>query len=195
MVSHPAPSCAPTTSLRSGRIGCRFTVVRGAERVRVANQVCGSQWVPSVLGAIGGGLAVGLTLDECAAGIARVAPFEGRMQPVTTPDGVTFIRDDCKAPLWTLDACFDFMRAARARRKIIVIGTLSDCGAGAPKKYVKVARRAQEIADITVFVGPWASQRAQGTQARTTGALRISAMSEMPPSTSIRLLAKAIWSC
>ena len=46
------------------------------------------------------------------------------MQPVTTADGVSFIRDDFKAPLWTLDACFEFMKSAHARRKIIVIGTL-----------------------------------------------------------------------
>ena len=29
------------------------------------------------------------------------------MQPVTTADGITFIRDDWKAPLWTVDASFD----------------------------------------------------------------------------------------
>ena len=80
------------------------------------------------------------------------------MQPVDTPEGVTFIRDDYKAPLWTAETCFEFIATARARRKIIVIGSLSDCGAGAPEKYIKVAKRAQEIADLTIFVGPWASQ-------------------------------------
>lgn len=78
--------------------------------------------------AVGGGLATGMTLAQCAEGIASVAPFDGRMQPVTTPDGVTFIRDDFKAPLWTLDACLEFMKTAQAKRKIIVIGTLSDYG-------------------------------------------------------------------
>ena len=88
--------------------------------------MCGTHWIPSVLGAIGGGLAAGMTLDECAKGIASVAPFDGRMQPVDTPEGVTFIRDDYKAPLWTVDACFEFMKVARAQRKIIVIGELQD---------------------------------------------------------------------
>ena len=115
----------------------QMTVVRGTERVPLRTQLCGSHWVPSVLGAIGGGLAIGLSLRECAEAIARVAPFEGRMQPVTTPDGVTFIRDDYKAPLWTVDACFDFMKTARAKRKIIVIGTLSAYGHSIEDKYVK----------------------------------------------------------
>ena len=135
-----------------------FTLVHHAAHVKVRTQLCGAHWVPAVLGAMGGALASGLTLAECAEGIAQVPPFEGRMQPVVTPDGVTFIRDDYKAPLWTVDACFAFMMAAQARRKIMVIGSLSDCGAGAPEKYAKVAKRAQEIADITIFVGPWASQ-------------------------------------
>ena len=136
-----------------------FTALYGTERMHVRTQLCGTHWIPAVLSAIGGGLATGMSLADCAAGIATVAPFEGRMQPVTTSDGVTFIRDDFKAPLWTLDACYEFMKAAKARRKIIVIGTLSDYGAGtgASKKYADAARAAQEIADITLFVGPWAS--------------------------------------
>jgi UDP-N-acetylmuramoyl-tripeptide--D-alanyl-D-alanine ligase len=136
-----------------------MTLVRGTERVRLRTELCGLHWIPSVLGAIGGALAVGMSLQECAEAIAGVAPVDGRMQPVTTPEGVTFIRDDFKAPLWTIDASFEFMKAARAKRKIIVVGTLSDVGSGtgAAKKSADVARRAQQIADITVFVGPWAS--------------------------------------
>ncbi len=135
----------------------QMTLVYGTQRVKLVTQLCGTHWIPSVLGAIGGGLATGLTLEECATGIAAVAPFEGRMQPVTTPEGVTFIRDDFKAPLWTLDACFDFMKAARAKRKIIVIGELSEIVSKKGNKYAKAAALAQEAADIVLFVGPWAS--------------------------------------
>jgi len=150
----------------------QVSVVRGTERIKVKTQLCGKHWVTSVLGAIGGGLATGLTLSECTNGIARVAPFLGRMQPVPTADGVTFIRDDWKAPLWTVDSCLEFMTEARANRKIIVIGNLSDCGAGAPEKYVKVAKRAQDVADLTVFVGPWASQVLKARKPGKEDALR-----------------------
>ncbi len=152
----------------------QMTLVRGAERVPLRTQLCGPHWIPSVLGAVGGGLATGLSLDECAEGIASAEPPDGRMQPVTTPDGVAFLRDDFKAPLWTVDACFDFMMAARAKRKIIVIGTLSDhgAGAGASKKYATVAQRAQDIADFTVFVGPWASSALKARRPGREDALR-----------------------
>ena len=99
---------SPNAELRAEEISSvwperlQMTLVRGSERVKLSTQLCGTHWVPSVLGAIGGGLAARMTLDECAKGIAGVAPFDGRMQPVTTSDGITFIRDDYKAPLWTV---------------------------------------------------------------------------------------------
>lgn len=141
-----------------------MTVVHGAERARVFTQLCGMHWVPSVLGAIGGGMATGMSLAECAQGLASVAPFDGRMQPVTTPDGVTFIRDDFKSPLWTIDACFAFMKSALAARKIIVIGELQEVGTQKGKKYSRTASLAQEIAEITIFVGPWASSALKARQ-------------------------------
>jgi UDP-N-acetylmuramyl pentapeptide synthase len=169
---------SPHAELRAEDIGSawpdrlQLTLVRGAERVRLATQLCGSHWVPAVLGAVGGGLAAGLSLTECADGIARVAPFDGRMQPVTTPDGVTFIRDDFKAPLWTVDSCFDFMKAARAQRKIIVIGEISDIGPKKGNKYAKIATLAQEFADMVVFVGPWAPSVLTARKPGRDGALR-----------------------
>lgn len=150
-----------------------FTATWQSQRARVSTRLCGPHWLTSALAAIGGGLAAGLTLEECAQGLARAAPFEGRMQPVTTTGGVTFVRDDFKAPLWTVDASLAFMDTARAPRKIIVVGTLSDCGPGISQKYARVARRAQGIADLTVFVGPSASYALKAREAGREDALRV----------------------
>jgi UDP-N-acetylmuramoyl-tripeptide--D-alanyl-D-alanine ligase len=150
----------------------QMKLVRGSDRVKLNTRLCGTHWVPSVLGAIGGGLAAGMTLAECAKGIASVAPFDGRMQAVETPEGVTFIRDDYKAPLWTLDACFEFMKSARAKRKIIVIGELQDIASQKGAKFAKTAILAQEIADITIFVGPWASSVLKARKPGTDETLR-----------------------
>ena len=152
----------------------QMTLLWQGERVPLKTQLCGAHWLAAVLGAVGGALATGLTLHECVLAMANLPSFEGRMQPVTTLEGVTFIRDDYKAPLWTLDACFDFMKAAQAKRKIIVIGTLSDFGpgTGASKRYADVARVAQETADITLFVGPWASSVLKARKPGQADALR-----------------------
>ncbi len=134
-----------------------ITIVRGNERVLIRTQLCGTHWVPSVLAAIAAATAMGLSLQECADGIAKVEPFVARMQPVTTTDNVTFIRDDWKAPVWTLNACFEFMQAARAKRKILVIGTLADYPGSATKEYARVARQVVDLADHVIFVGQWAA--------------------------------------
>ena len=160
VITYGESACA---DLRAESIQCvwperlQMVLVWGTQRVPLRTQLCGTHWVAAVLGAIGGGLAAGMTLTECAQGIASVAPFEGRMQPVTSPDGVTFIRDDWKAPLWTVDACFDFMKSAQATRKIVVLGELSDAGYSKSTAYARVATHAQEWADITILVGAWAS--------------------------------------
>lgn len=67
------------------------------------------------------------------------------------------MRDDVKAPFWSFDATFEFLRSATPRRKIIVIGELSEIGnIKKADAYRRIAVRAQEVADISVFVGPWA---------------------------------------
>jgi UDP-N-acetylmuramyl pentapeptide synthase len=75
------------------------------------------------------------------------------MQPVATRDGVTFIRDDFKGSLWTIPPVFDFMRNARAARKIIVIASLSHCGPDEEAAYLDVAEQAAAVADHTILVG------------------------------------------
>ena len=155
---------SPNAQLRAENVSSiwparlKLAVVYGDEQVTVVTQLCGTHWLPSVLGAIGAGLATGMTLSACAEAIAKVPPFEGRMQPVTLPDGVSFVRDDLKAPFWTFDTCFEFLATAQARQKFIVVGELSEVGS--IKKaiaYRRIAAKAQTVADVTVFVGPWAS--------------------------------------
>ena len=150
----------------------QMTLVWGAERVALRTQLCGTHWLPAVLGAIGGGLAAGLSLADCTDAIVGVAPFDGRMQPVASTDGVHFIRDDFKAPVWTVDACLEFMKSARAKRKIMVIGELSDVGPEKGGKYRRVAVRAQDVADIVIFVGPWASSALKARKFGNEGGLR-----------------------
>ena len=153
---------APQASLRATSVRSEWpgrlelTVSYRNEEVRVLTRLCGTHWLPSVLGAIGGGLAFGMSLEECAYALAQIEPYTGRMQPVEAPGGLTFIRDDFKAPLWTVDASLAFMRDARASRKIVVFGSLSDCGSQVSGKYLATAVKAQAVADHIVFVGPWA---------------------------------------
>lgn len=134
-----------------------FTVSWQGECARVQTQLCGAHWVPVVMAALATAVAMGVPLATAAAAVFAVEPFEGRMSPAVLDDGVTFIRDDWKAPYWGIAPSFDFMRQARAARKVVVMGTISDYSGPYTPRYVRIAREALEIADCVVFVGPRAS--------------------------------------
>ncbi|OQA26936.1 MAG: UDP-N-acetylmuramate--L-alanine ligase [Verrucomicrobia bacterium ADurb.Bin345] len=130
-----------------------FTACHGSDRARVETQLLGAHWLPSILGAVAAGRALDFSLEEMAAAVRGVAPAAGRMSPAILPDGVTFIRDDWKAPLWSVTTVLDFLRQARADRKIVVFGTFSDFPGDRARKYQKAAREALQVADHVVFVG------------------------------------------
>jgi len=136
-----------------------FTVRYAGQMHTVHTQLCGAHWVPCVLAALAVGIGLGVPLATAVQAVHKVPPFPRRMDLVQHPDGVTFIRDDYKAPLWSIPAALQFMREARAQQKVIVIGTISDFPTGSGNRnrvYATVARQALEVADHVVFVGPHA---------------------------------------
>ena len=136
-----------------------LTVSYKGESARVHTQLCGAHLVPNVLAAMAVGQAMGVSLQSAATAVSSVAPVLGRMCPIESPDGVTFIRDDFKAPVWAIPPALDYIRRATARRKIIILGTLSDyTGGTASTHYARIARQALEAAEYVFFVGQWASR-------------------------------------
>lgn len=134
-----------------------FTAHYEDKAVVVRSRLCGTHWISSLLAALAVGVAAGIPLEQSAKAIEGVEPHPSRMYPVFSDDGVTFVMDDWKSSLWTFPAVFDFLRVAQARRKIMIIGTLSDYGGAASRAYLRTARTALEVADHVIFVGPMAS--------------------------------------
>jgi UDP-N-acetylmuramyl pentapeptide synthase len=120
----------------------------------VNTQLHGEQLALPVLAALGVALAAGLPLDQAITALARARPAQGRMQIVTGDDGVVFVRDDWKAPHWSIEAPLAFLKAARAKRKVAIIGSVSDSPRGPAQRYAQIARLALQAADLVVFVGP-----------------------------------------
>jgi len=131
-----------------------LAVRHGDERVAVETQLVGRHQAHSVLAAMAVGVAAGVPLATTARRIATMAPVPGRMCPVETADGITFLDDRAKAPLWSMSAAFEVLRTARARRKVAVIGHISDYPGNARRAYKRTAESALQAADLAVFVGP-----------------------------------------
>jgi UDP-N-acetylmuramyl pentapeptide synthase len=67
---------------------------------QVATQLHGTQLALSVLAALGVAVALDLPLARAIDALERATAAEGRMQIVAADGGITFVRDDWKAPLW-----------------------------------------------------------------------------------------------
>lgn len=140
-----------------------FTLHYEGRALEVRTQLCGTHLLSGVLAALAVGLAMGIPLEEAVRAVGALPPFERRMSPFEHPEGFTIISDDFKAPLWSLPAAFAFMKEARAQRKVIVLGTISDYAGKSDTTYVAVARQALEAADRVIFVGN-ASAKALGAR-------------------------------
>jgi UDP-N-acetylmuramyl pentapeptide synthase len=130
-----------------------FTLRAGERSHTVRTRLCGEHWVTSALAALGVAAAMNLPLEPAAEALAGVEPPPARMSPVVL-NGVTFVRDDVKAPLWTMDAAFAFLAQARVGRKLAVIGTISDYFGSTSRAYRRAAEGALAVADEVLFVGP-----------------------------------------
>jgi UDP-N-acetylmuramyl pentapeptide synthase len=145
--------------LRGEEISCAWpdrlslTVVYGSDRLRLRTRLVGKHWVHAVLAALATGMALEMPLTDSARVMEEIEPVDGRMKPHVTPDGVTFIDDSWKAPLWTFPASLEFVKMARARRKVVIIGRISDYLGTASENYSAAARKALEVADKAIFVG------------------------------------------
>lgn len=131
----------------------RFTAVRGGERFEIETRLFGEHWLPSVLAALAVGLELGVDRDAAVAAIAAAPPERHRLSEARFPDGVTFLEDDWKAPGWSLEAAFDVLRTARARRRVLVLGQISDDSRKPRRLLLDVLAQAAHAADLVIVVG------------------------------------------
>lgn len=143
------------------------------KRYELITRLHGMQLVTSLLCALGVGLAADVRIDDALEALGGATNSPGRMQVETLEDGVTFVRDDFKAPQWSLQAPLDFLREAHARRKVAVIGTISDTPNEPARRYAKAARAALEVADLVLLVGPHTISTERANRIRSDGSLRL----------------------
>jgi UDP-N-acetylmuramoyl-tripeptide--D-alanyl-D-alanine ligase len=145
--------------LRASQIAARwpdrlsFTVEwRGSKR-RIQTRLVGEFWTTSILAALACALELGVDFDAAAAEVEKFAPIYSRHSAHGITGGPDFVIDTAKAPYGTIMAVVDFLKAARAPRKTLVIGNISDYAGSSSNKYRKVAREALTAGIRVVGVG------------------------------------------
>jgi UDP-N-acetylmuramoyl-tripeptide--D-alanyl-D-alanine ligase len=143
----------------------RLEVVSGEQRVELHTQLVGAHWQASVMAALAAAVACGILFEEAAKKIGRVPPFAGRMQPVALPSGATIMRDEENGSPDTVEAMFEVLRNARAKRRGLVFSDQSDSKEKPRKRLRAVGRLASELCDFAVFVGDHAHHGVAGATA------------------------------
>ncbi len=141
------------TAIWPGRLA--VTVSHGGETQTLQTRLVGLANTVPVLAAVAGGLALGLSLAEVAAILARVEPVDGRLCPYETAEGVTYLDNAWKSPLHILPAVLDVLATAQVARRIAVFGAISDFAGSSSARYRQVARQAMQVAEVVVFCGSW----------------------------------------
>lgn len=109
-------------------------------------------WLP-VTAAASAAHQLGVPQDIIAQRIASFEPVVGRCSVIELPDDRHFVLDTYKAPQHSLVQAFEIARTARATRRRIVLGQLSDTTGGGTTAYRKAYRLARDCADELIFVG------------------------------------------
>ena len=143
------------------------------KEIEVRTQLCGAHWTTAVLAALTVGVASGIPMEAAARAVESVEAYPSRMYPITCSDGVSFVVDDWKSSVWTLASVFDFVKHARATRKFIALGTLSDYAGSAGYTYETTARAALDLADHVIFVGPMATHALRAKEPNNADRLHV----------------------
>jgi UDP-N-acetylmuramoyl-tripeptide--D-alanyl-D-alanine ligase len=131
----------------------RFTAVVNGQRQEIRTRLLGTHWVGSILACIAVAHHLGVPLDQIARVIEGVSPYPARMQVVRLPSGAVVIRDEFKGSRHTINAAFEELRKASARRKFLVFCDVSESSLSPRIRLGKIGRKAAELFDYAIFIG------------------------------------------
>ncbi len=129
-----------------------FTALWRGQSRRFQTRFVGEYWITSILAALACALEQGLTLDQATL-IESFEPLYNRNSLHYVKDGPIFIADSLKAPFGSIQTTLDLLARARAPRKTLVLGNLSDYSGSSSNKYRRVARDALSAGARVIGVG------------------------------------------
>jgi UDP-N-acetylmuramoyl-tripeptide--D-alanyl-D-alanine ligase len=140
--------------IKHGPDGEEFTVASQKETVRVHLPVLGEHMVLNALQAIGIGLAFGLSLPECAAGLAKTALPSGRLQ-VKALGGISIVNDAYNANPDSMIAALKAVANLPANgRRVAALGAMGELGPESLVSHERVGKAVAEHGfDVLIAVG------------------------------------------
>jgi len=159
--------------IRQSAEGSEFTIVEGAHRCRAQLPVAGSHMVQNALLAVAAGRAFGLSIEECAAGLAAAPLTKARLQ-IREIGGVQFLDDSYNANPDSMKAALRTLVELDADgKRIAVLGEMRELGTESERGHREVGETAATLGvDQLITIGDAAELIAEG--ARTAGLDKVS---------------------
>ena len=158
--------------IRQSAEGSEFTIVEGAHRCRAQLPVAGSHMVQNALLAVAAGRAFGLSIEECAAGLAAAPLTKARLQ-IKEIGGVQFLDDSYNANPDSMKAALRTLVELDADgKRIAVLGEMRELGSESERGHREVGETAATL-DVNqlITIGDTAELIAEG--ARTAGLQKV----------------------
>jgi UDP-N-acetylmuramoyl-tripeptide--D-alanyl-D-alanine ligase len=142
------------TELRQSSGGSEFTILEGAHRCRAQLPVPGLHMIQNALLAVAAGRAFGLSIEECAAGLAAAPLTKARLQ-IKEIHGVQFIDDSYNANPDSMTAALRTLVELDADgRRIAVLGEMREMGSELERGHAQVGEAAAQFGvDQLIAIG------------------------------------------
>ena len=138
--------------LRVGSQGCTFTLMDadGEER-ECTTRLLGKHNIQNILGCAALARRLGLTMDEIAAGIAKLTPVEHRLEIIPTQNGVTVIDDAFNSNPAGARAALEVIDTFPGRRIVVTPG-LVELGEREAEENEAFGRAMAPVATVAILV-------------------------------------------
>lgn len=147
--------------------GTSLVVWAKGERASLVLPLLGAHHAHTALAAAAVGRSYGLAWDEIADGLAALQPLPGRTRLLPGINGATLLDDSYNASPHSALAALQLLADLPARRRLVLLGDMSELGDYAIEGHRLVGRRCAQVADLLVTKGELAALA--GAQARQEG--------------------------
>jgi UDP-N-acetylmuramoyl-tripeptide--D-alanyl-D-alanine ligase len=147
------PSGVHSDKIRPSMNGLDFELINASEQVWAHLPVTGEHMVRNALLAVTAGLELGLSLRECASGLAATK-LSARRLSCSDVRGITVLDDSYNANPDSMEAAMHALRGLPGGgRRFAVLGRMGELGAYAGEGYRRVGLAAANTMDVLIAVG------------------------------------------
>jgi len=132
--------------------GTRFKLHALGEIREAQTRLIGRVMVYPVLAAVTAALVKGFSLDQILPALEDISPTPGRLEPIRLPNGAYLLRDDYKSSLETIPAALDTLSEIPVRRRMVVLGDVSESPGSPGPIYRAVGEHVAQVASKAIFI-------------------------------------------